>query len=408
MIVPREVARRALCATALLAAVLSPPPGLAQTGEPTKLLRFPDLSGDRIAFTYAGDIWLASTDGGTATRLTSHPGLELFAKFSPDGSEIAFTGQYDGDEQVYVVEAAGGAPRQLTFYPAAGPLAPRWGYDYQVYGWSPDGRSVLFRSLRDGWDLGDTKLFLVDTAGGLPQALPMPESGGGDLSPDARRVVYSPVTRDFRHWKRYEGGWAQDLWILDLDSLESIQVTNHRRSDRDPMWIDDRIYFSSDRDGTLNLYSYDVDSGELAQLTSEDEWDVRWPSADKANRRIVYEKAGSLEILDLASGNARAIPIHVPTDQLARRPSRVPAANLVSGFSLSPKAKRAAFSARGDIFSVPMEHGPARGRSSRSPTIHGPSAPPTTGRPAAPSWRSSSATRTSSVRSTCSRSRPGP
>ena len=359
MIVSRQVPRATLGATLLALAALAAP-GLAQTGEPTRLLRFPDLSGDRIAFTYAGDIWLASTDGGTATRLTSHAGLELFAKFSPDGSMIAFTGQYDGDEQVYVVEAAGGAPRQLTFYPAAGPLAPRWGYDYQVYGWSPDGKSVLFRSLRDGWDLGDTKLFLVDTAGGLPRALPMPESGGGDLSPDARRVVYSPVTRDFRHWKRYEGGWAQDLWILDLDSLESIQVTNHRRSDRDPMWIDDRIYFSSDRDGTLNLYSYDVDSGELAQLTGEDEWDVRWPSADKANRRIVYEKAGSLEILDLASGNARAIPIHVPTDQLARRPSRVPAANLVSGFSLSPKAKRAAFSARGDIFSVPIEHGPTR------------------------------------------------
>ena len=361
---PKRTRRKAATVPAALAAaltaVLFTATALAQTGEPTKLLRFPDLSGDRVAFTYAGDIWLASADGGTATRLTSHPGLELFARFSPDGSQIAFTGQYDGDEQVYVVDAAGGAPRQLTFYPAAGPLAPRWGYDYQVYGWSPDGKSVLFRSLRDGWDLGDTKLFLVDTAGGLPRALPMPESGGGDLSPDARRVVYSPVTRDFRHWKRYEGGWAQDLWILDLESLESIQVTDHKRSDRDPMWIGDAIYFSSDRDGTLNLYSYAVETGDLMQLTREDRWDVRWPSADKANRRIVYEKAGSLEILDLASGDARPVPIHVPTDQLARRPSRVSAASGVSGYSLSPKAKRAAFSARGDIFTVPAEHGPTR------------------------------------------------
>ena len=359
MIVPRQVPRATLCATLLAVTVLAAP-AQAQTGEPTRLLRFPDLSGDRIAFTYAGDIWLASADGGTATRLTSHPGLELFARFSPDGSQIAFTGQYDGDEQVYVVDTAGGAPRQLTFYPAAGPLAPRWGYDYQVYGWSPDGKSVLFRSLRDGWDLGDTKLFLVDTAGGLPRPLPMPESGGGDLSPDGQRVVYSPVTRDFRHWKRYEGGWAQDLWILDIDSLESIQVTDHKRSDRDPMWIGDTIYFSSDRDGTLNLYAYEVDSGELSQLTNEDQWDVRWPSADKANRRIVYEKAGSLEIFDLGSGAARPVPIHVPTDQLARRPGRVSAANQVSGFALSPKAKRAAFSARGDIFTVPAEHGPTR------------------------------------------------
>ncbi len=348
-----------LAAAALAAAALVAP-AMAQNGEPTKLLRFPDLHGDRVAFTYAGDIWLAPADGGTATRLTSHPGLELFARFSPDGSRIAFTGQYDGDEQVYVVPTAGGAPRQLTFYPAAGPLAPRWGHDYQVYGWSPDGRSVLFRSLRDGWDLGDTKLFLVDTDGGLPRPLPMPESGGGDLSPDARQVVYSPVTRDFRHWKRYEGGWAQDLWILDLDSLESIQVTDHRRSDRDPMWIDDSIYFSSDRSGTLNLYGWHTESGELSQLTQEDRWDIRWPSADKAGRRIVYEKAGSLEILDLASGSARPVPVHVPTDQLARRPGRVSAANLVSGYSLSPKAERAAFSARGDIFTVPAEHGPTR------------------------------------------------
>ena len=360
MTVTRQIQNATRCGIALLALMAISAQSPAQTGEPTRLLRFPDLSGDQVAFTYAGDIWLASADGGTATRLTSHPGLELFAKFSPDGSQIAFTGQYDGDEQVYVVPTAGGAPRQLTFYPAAGPLAPRWGYDYQVYGWSPDGRSVLFRSLRDGWDLGDTKLFLVDVAGGLPRALPMPESGGGDLSPDGQRVVYSPVTRDFRHWKRYEGGWAQDLWILDLDSLESIQVTDHKRSDRDPMWIDDTIYFSSDRDGILNLYGYDTDSGDLEQLTNEDRWDVRWPSADKANRRIVYEKAGSLEVFDLAAGAARPVPIHVPTDQLARRPGRVSAANLVSGYSLSPKAKRAAFSARGDIFTVPAEHGPTR------------------------------------------------
>ena len=141
MIVPRQVPRATLGAILLAHAALAAP-GLAQTGEPTRLLRFPDLSGDRIAFTYAGDIWLASTDGGTATRLTSHPGLELFAKFSPDGAQIAFTGQYDGDEQVYVVPTAGSAP-STDFYPAAGPLAPRWGYDYQVYGWSPDGKSYV-------------------------------------------------------------------------------------------------------------------------------------------------------------------------------------------------------------------------------------------------------------------------
>jgi tricorn protease len=187
-------------------------------GAQTKLLRFPDVHEDtrRVVFTYAGDLWTASSEtGGAATRLTAHPGLELFGKFSPDGKWVAFTGQYDGDEQVYVVPAAGGEPRQLTYFPARGPLTPRWGYDHQVYGWSRDGKSVLFRSMREGFDLTDTRLYLVPATGGLPVALEMPVSGGGDLSPDEKQVVYSPLTRDFRTWKRYEGGWAQDLYVFD-------------------------------------------------------------------------------------------------------------------------------------------------------------------------------------------------
>ncbi len=116
---------------------------VAPLGAQTKLLRFPDVHGDKVVFTYGGDLWLASTSGGSATRLTAHPGLELFAKFSPDGKWIAFTGQYDGDEQVYLIPVGGGVPKQLTFYPARGPLTPRWGYDNQVYGWTPDGKSVI-------------------------------------------------------------------------------------------------------------------------------------------------------------------------------------------------------------------------------------------------------------------------
>src|SRR6059058_2439460 len=125
----------------------------------TKLLRFPDIHADKVVFTYAGDLWTASSGGGTATRLTAHPGLEVFGKFSPDGKWIAFTGQYDGDEQVYVMPATGGEPKQLTFYPAKGPLPPRWGYDNQVYGWSRDGRSIIFRSLRDSWTLTIAHLY---------------------------------------------------------------------------------------------------------------------------------------------------------------------------------------------------------------------------------------------------------
>ncbi len=334
----------------------------------TKLLRFPDIHGDRVVFSYAGDLWLAATDGGLAARLTAHPGLELFPRFSPDGSRIAFTGQYDGDEQVYVIPASGGVPRQLTYYPARGPLAPRWGYDNQVYDWSPDGRAVLFRSLRYSTDLSDSRLFLASADGGLPVPLPMPESGAGDLSPDGTRVVYSPLFRDFRTWKRYEGGWAQELYIFDRETHVVERVTTHRRADRDPMWIGDAIYFTSDRDGTLNLYSYDLASRETTQLTDSDTWDVRWPGDDGANR-IVYELNGELEIYAIDSGTSQSISITVPDDGLAMRPARVSAANLIEDAELSPQGERALFVARGDVFTAPIENGPTRNLT-RSSSAH--------------------------------------
>ncbi len=221
----------------------------------------------RVVFTYAGDLWLASASGGTAWRLTAHPGLELFAKFSPDGQWIAFTGQYDGDEQVYVVPVTGGAPKQLTYYPAKGPFAPRWGFDNQVYDWTHDGSGILFRAMRYGYDLSDTRLFKVSVEGGLPEPLPMPISGAGDLSPDGTQVVYSPLVRDFRTWKRYEGGWAQELYIFDLDSFDFEQITDHPRADRDPMWIGGKIYFTSDRDDKNNLYAYDTLTKVTEQVT---------------------------------------------------------------------------------------------------------------------------------------------
>ena len=325
----------------------------------TKLLRFPDIHDDRIAFVYAGDLWTAPDQGGRAVRLTAHPGLELFPKFSPDGKWIAFTGQYDGDEQVYVVPSDGGEPRQLTFYPARGPMAPRWGYDHQVYGWTPDGREVLFRSTRSYWAAKDGRLYTVPMKGGLPQPLEMPVSGGGDLSADGQRVAYSPLFRDFRAWKRYQGGWAQDLFIFDRESGTATQITDHVRSDRDPMWIDGDVFFSSDRDGTLNLYRYDVKAKRSRQLTTEKTWDVRWPSSD-SKRRIVYELNGELRAFDTKTGRSSQVRIQVPSDGVASRPRRVSAARNIESFSLSPKGRRAVFSARGDIFTVPAEKGPTR------------------------------------------------
>ena len=326
---------------------------------PTRLLRFPDIHGDRVVFTYAGDLWLASTDGGTARRLTAHPGREVFARFSPDGRHIAFTGQYDGDEQVYVISADGGEPRRLTWYPARGPLPPRWGFDHQVYGWTPDGEAVLFRSLRDAGGGSEGRLYTVPLAGGLPTALPMPTSGAGDFSPDGRRMVYSPLFRDFRHWKRYEGGWAQDLYLFDLETYDVQPIAHSLRTERDPMWIGDTVYFVSDRDDRLNLYAADPATGEVEQLTFSDPWDVRWPSTDHSSR-IVYELDGRLHVFDVTDRSDRMLDIRVPDDGLWKRPHRVSVGDQIRDFALSPKGERALFVARGEVFSAPIEKGPTR------------------------------------------------
>lgn len=340
----------------LAVVVLSALPAFAQT----KLLRFPDVHGDKVAFTYAGDIWIAPTSGGTATRLTAHPGVEVFAKFSPDGRFIAFTGQYDGDEQVYVIPATGGVPKQLTFYPARGPLTPRWGYDNQVYDWTDDGNRIIFRSHQDSWTLGVNRLYTVSAAGGNSEPLPMPESGAGDFSPDGTKIVYSPRSRDFRTEKRYGGGQANQLYIFDVKTNDAQLITpNVQRPSRDPMWVGDTIYFNSDRGGNFNLYAYDTKGGKTSQVTTHKPWDVRWASSDR-NGRIIYELAGELQILDVKSKKSTPIAINVPTDALATRPSRVSVANLISDAALSPKGERVLFGARGDVFSAPVEKGATR------------------------------------------------
>jgi tricorn protease len=349
---------RSKVAAGLLAgsALLLPGPADAQT----KLLRYPDIAVDRVAFCYAGDLWSAPATGGAATRLTAHPGLELFPKFSPDGKWIAFTGQYEGDEQVYVINAGGGQPRQLTYYPARGPFAPRHGYDNQAMGWTPDGASILFRSQRDADGIrSEGRLYTVPAKGGLATALPMPTSGAGDFSPDGKRIAYSPLFRDFRTWKRYEGGWAQDLYVYDLATNDAKAFATTPRTERDPMWIGDAVYFASDRDGTLNLYSWDSKTDAVTKLTSSTTWDLRWPSSDNVSR-IVYELDGELHVFDVKTRADQALSIFVPNDGVAMRPSRVSAEKQVEGFELSPKGERALFVARGDVFTLPIEKGPTR------------------------------------------------
>ncbi|HXM41848.1 MAG TPA: S41 family peptidase [Bryobacteraceae bacterium] len=334
----------------------------------TKLLRFPDIHDNRIVFTYGGDLWLVNAAGGTAARLTAHPGVELFAKFSPDGKWIAFTGQYDGDEQVYVMPADGGEPRQLTFYPAQGPLPPRWGYDNQVYGWSNDGHYVIYRGMRDARAHALTRLYRVPIDGGPSEPLPMPVSGAGSFSPGGNQIAYSPQARDFRTEKRYSGGEANKIYIFDTETHAAKLISAGERASRDPMWIGREIYYNSDRDGHFNIYAYDTASGKTRQITKYNLWDVRWPSTDR-QQRIVYELDGELQILDVKTGTSTHISVRVPDDGVNRRPSYVSAANLIEQVEFSPKGERVLFAARGDIFSAPVEKGPTRNLT-HSPGAH--------------------------------------
>ncbi|MBQ3388227.1 MAG: PD40 domain-containing protein [Thermoguttaceae bacterium] len=327
---------------------------------PTKLLRYPDIRGNEVVFCYGGDLWKAPLEGGNARRLTAHPGQELFPKFSPDGKWIAFTSQYDGDEQVYVIPADGGEPRQLTWYPTPKPRAPRHGYDCQVMGWMPDSKSVMFRSARLSNSVESlTRLFLIPLDGGLARPLPIPSAGAGDMALDGRYIVFSPLFRDFRSWKRYEGGWAQYLMIYDQTSDTYRPIPTTPRTDRDPMWAGGTAWFVSDRSGALNLYRYDPQKDTVEQKTSYRDWDVRWASSDGVSK-IVYEVAGELKYFDTASNQERPIPIHVPTDALDARPTRVDAGNNIEFFELAPGGKRALFVARGDVWTVPLEKGVPR------------------------------------------------
>jgi tricorn protease len=238
-------------------------------------------------------------------------------------------------------------------------MAPRWGYDNQVYGWTNDGKRIVFRSLRDGWFNGFSRLYTVSMDGGPSEPLPMPNSGAGAFSPAGNRIVYSPQARDFRTEKRYGGGQANQLYIFDVETHEAKKISEGDRASRDPLWVGNTIYFDSDKDGHFNLYGYDVSSGKTSQLTANKTYDLRWPSSDRESR-IVYELNGELQIFDLKSRKITPISITVPSDGVARRPSRVSAGNLIEQFGLSPKGERAVFAARGDIFSVPIEKGPVR------------------------------------------------
>jgi tricorn protease len=330
----------------------------AETGPPeARLLRFPDIHGDFVVFVYAGDIWRAPVAGGPASRLTSHQGLELFPKVSPDGQWIAFNAEYTGTRQVYVMPAWGGAPRQLTFYNDVGPMPPRGGWDDWVQGWTPEGK-ILVRMNRVPWSERMGRYYVVDPAGGLETPLELPEGGSASLSADGRRIAYTPVDREFRTWKRERGGRAQDLWIYDFGTRRSERLTDHPGTDNFPMWSGDTVYFTSDRDDVLNIYGYDLKTKAVRKVTDFRDYDVLWPSLGKGG--IVFMHGGYIHRLDLGTGKAARIPITLGAALDTAAPQFKDVKANVQQVDLSPSGARAVFEARGELFSVPAKDGATR------------------------------------------------
>ncbi len=346
--------RNVLSMIALTATLLFLSAGLCAS-EDARLMRYPDISDDRIVFVYAGNIWTVDANGGDARQLTSHKGLEIFPKLSPDGQWIAFSAEYSGSRQVYVMPAEGGTPRQLTYYNDVGPMPPRGGFDNVVLGWTPDSRKVLFRGNRTPHGERMGKYFLVDIEGGLEEELPIPYGGFGDLSPDGTRMAFAYVDREFRTWKRHKGGRASNLWIYDLEENTSERITEFKGTDHIPVWYGDNIYFASDRDQWLNIHRYNTNTEEIEQVTFHDDFDVMWPSG--TNGQLVYESGGYLYKLDLETETLERVVVNIQFDYANTLPYHKNVKEDIHSMAISPSGNRVLFDARGDIFSVPAGEG---------------------------------------------------
>ena len=333
----------------------------AQESQEGRLMRFPDIYKDKVAFVYGGDIWLASTSGGVARRITEGPGRELFPKFSPDGKWIAFTGQYDGNFNVYVMPSDGGQPRQLTFYQgSAQQLSDRMGIHNEVVTWTPDSKRIVFLTRRDASNGWIKRPYTVSVEGGLPEPLPMDQGGLLSYSADGTKIAYNMIFRNFRQWKRYTGGLAQAITVYDLKNNTSFDLPHTEWTDTFPMWHGDTIYFSSDRgsEHKLNLYAYDLGSKQVEQLTHFDQWDVMWPSLGPD--AIVFENAGYLYTFDFQSKHPKKLEISLPADRPQTLKHWDSVGRFITDFDVAPDGKRAVFSARGDVFTAPAKEGSIR------------------------------------------------
>jgi tricorn protease len=317
--------------------------------QPPLLLRQPAVSKTSIVFNYAGDLWIVDRNATEARRLTTGMGQETNAKFSPDGSMIAFTGEYAGNRDVYVVPAEGGQPKQLTHHPTAD----------EVVGWTPDGKSVLFRSNRNSYYRGSNRLFTVSVNGGLPAELPLPTAEEGSFSPDGKRIAYVPHGKWQRAWKHYRGGQTTPIWIANLADSSIERIPRDNSNDSNPMWVGNTIYFLSDRNGPVSLFAYDTDSKQVSEVLHSDGFDFK--SATAGPDSIIVEQFGSLHLYDLASKAAKTVKVNVAGDLPDARPQFVKVdPKKIDNYNISPTGARAVMEAWGEIFTVPTDKGDIR------------------------------------------------
>lgn len=323
---------------------------LAQAQIDARMLRYPDVSATHISFVYAGDIWVMPKEGGVANKLSSPKGEESFPRFSPDGSLIAFSGNYDGNTDIYVIPALGGTPARLTHHP----LSDR------MLEWYPDGQHILYASSMASGRQRFSQLYKLSKDGGVAEKLPVPYGEFGTVSPDGQLLAYMPRSRDFRTWKRYKGGMNPDIWLFDLEKGTAKNATSSTHNDGQPMWHGKTLYFLSDRgpNARHNIWAYDSEGGSMRQVTTFAEFDIHFPAIGP--QEIVFEAGGRLYLLDLATEKHREVNVQVVTDQTTLQPRAEKVGQMVRNAWISPSGKRVVFEARGELFSVPAEHGVIR------------------------------------------------
>ncbi len=321
-----------------------------------RMFRQPDVSATHITFVYAGDIWVVPKEGGLAHRLSSPAGEETFPRFSPDGSMIAFSGNYDGNQDVYVIATLGGNPVRITYHPMSDRLID----------WRPSGKGLLFASQRESGRQRFNQFYSVSPQGGMPDKLPIPYGEYGALSSDERVLAYTPMSHTFRTWKRYRGGLAPEIWLFDLETKSAQNITESDAVDDHPMWYGKTLYFLSDRGTNLrkNIWKYDTETHEIEQVTHFADFDISIPSIGPED--MVFEAGGRLYLMDLKTETLHEVKVEVVTDLSTLKPRLEKVGGLIQNAGISPSGKRAVFEARGDIFTVPAEHGYIRNLSQRS------------------------------------------